>query len=233
MSSTIGKYTPEEGQRTRLSESTCDIVNRFKYISLECEGLSDLNFFGIICQHLDKIDTWHHRNHSCHIWGKNLLQDNFHIFKRVLSSPSSCIWGPTASSIIMTMTTDAGCLPDPPAPAWCRDGSGWGDAIILVHFSSLPLLLSSSLPKSSNTINNNSNSIMIVMMMIITITSQLREGRGSRLTKQTRCGRCGLVQLRAGFRSRHFSTFTGRFSCYQSLSFVLIAIRMNICTMFF
>ena len=28
-------------------------VNNFKYISLECEGLSGLNFFCIICQHLD------------------------------------------------------------------------------------------------------------------------------------------------------------------------------------
>ena len=28
-------------------------VNYFKYISLECEGLSGLNFFDIICQHLD------------------------------------------------------------------------------------------------------------------------------------------------------------------------------------
>ena len=33
------KYTPEEGQKTRLPESTCDIVeNRFKNISLKCEG---------------------------------------------------------------------------------------------------------------------------------------------------------------------------------------------------
>ena len=30
----IGMYTPEEGQITRLSESACDIVNRFLQISL-------------------------------------------------------------------------------------------------------------------------------------------------------------------------------------------------------
>ena len=35
----IGKYTPEEGQETRLPESTCDIVNLFlQNISLKCEG---------------------------------------------------------------------------------------------------------------------------------------------------------------------------------------------------
>ena len=28
--SSLGKYTHEEGQQTRLPESTCDIVNRFK-----------------------------------------------------------------------------------------------------------------------------------------------------------------------------------------------------------
>ena len=48
-----GKYTPEEGQPTSLPESTCDIRELFQNISLECEGLSGLNFFGIICQHLD------------------------------------------------------------------------------------------------------------------------------------------------------------------------------------
>ena len=35
----IGKYTPEEGQETRLPESTCDIVNLFcQNISVKCEG---------------------------------------------------------------------------------------------------------------------------------------------------------------------------------------------------
>ena len=52
--SSNGKYTPEEGQPTSLPESTCDIRELFQNISLECEGLSGLNFFGIICQHLDR-----------------------------------------------------------------------------------------------------------------------------------------------------------------------------------
>ena len=45
----IGKYTPEEGQETRLPESTCDIVNLFcQNISVKCEGQAQggLNFFG-------------------------------------------------------------------------------------------------------------------------------------------------------------------------------------------
>ena len=50
------KYTPEDGQKKRLPESTCDIMNQFfQKISLECEEQSSLNFFGnCFCQHSDR-----------------------------------------------------------------------------------------------------------------------------------------------------------------------------------
>ena len=60
-------------------------VNYFKYISLECEGLSGLNFFDIICQHLDN------REKNC-ILNKNRSSPNptsitdgffFDIFERL------------------------------------------------------------------------------------------------------------------------------------------------------